>query len=366
MHRRNRILVLVPSSKTHGGIGHYFKTIKPFLLSDVTFFIRGVRNQQSLAGKLVFPIIQVYDTGRFFFYLLFGRYSLVQINTSFGITGIIRDAIFILITRLFNKKHLVFFRGIDDVVIKQVEKKYWWIFRNTFLNANRILVLSNKMKEIVLDWGYAGKVIIETTIVDSNLLKDFNIEQQFRKYETGNYFEILFLSRLEKGKGIYEAIDAFRILNIRQPRTILRICGDGKETTKVLNYAGENLNRNIFFEGFVTGARKSQIFSMAHIFLFPSYAEGMPNALLEAIAFGLPVITSDVGGISDFFIQPQMGYITRSIQPDVLAGLLERLIEYPEKCQNISRFNYEFAKIRYYSEIVAGRFDSCYSELLNG
>jgi len=362
---RDRVLILVPSSRTPGGVGHYFKTIRPHFKSEIDYFTRGVRNQQSQVSMLVFPITQVYDTIRFFFYLLFGRYSLVQVNTSFGITGIIRDAIFIKIIQVLNKKYIIFFRGIDEAVISQIEKRYWNIFSKTFLNAHQIFVLSKKMKDILHSWGYKRNVIIETTIVDSGLLKGFDIDKHLETYKTEEKYEILFLSRLERGKGIYEAIDAFRILNVHRPKTILRICGDGKETSKVLNYAGENLNRNVFFEGFVSGDKKSQVFSRAQIFLFPSYAEGLPNVLLEAMAFGLPIITSDVGGISDFFIQPQMGYITNSIKPGVLAKLLERLVVNPEECLNISRFNYEFAKSRFYAEIVASRFDVYYQKLIN-
>jgi len=359
-----KILVLVPSPNTPGGVGHYYSKIKPHLKSEVTYFVRGVRNQRSSFSRLLFPLTQVYDTIRFLFFLLVGRYSLVHVNTSFGLTGIYRDAIFIFLTRIFRKQFIVFFRGIDNEFIVQIEKKHWRIFKTSFLKAKVILVLSNWMKEKLLEWNYQGDIILETTTVDSKLLKAFNIENSVLKHKRSEPVEILFLSRLEKAKGIYEAIDAFRIINGKYPNTIFRICGDGNETTKVLEYVGNDLGKSIFFEGFIAGAKKIEALTKAHIFLFPSYAEGMPNALLEAIAFGLPIVTSDVGGIPDFFVEPQMGFITHSIQPEVLASLMEKLIVNPEECIKIGRYNFEFAKNRFYAENVADRLDSYYSKLI--
>lgn len=349
-----------------GGVAHYHQKLRPHLPENVRYFIRGVRRQHSQFSRLVFPLVFIYDLIAFFFLLLLGNYSLVHFNTSFGKTGIVRDTLLIRIVLLFKKKYVVFFRGIDKSVVRWVENQYKKLFEKSFLRANEIWVLSKPMKDTIQGWGYESNVIVETTMVDTNLLKSFQNNNVVQKYRNSSVFEIMFLSRIETGKGIYEAIDAFRLLYQKYPHTVLRIYGSGSEEQKVLEYIGEDLNKSIFYEGFVSGEAKINAYSQAHAYLFPSYAEGMPNSLLEAMAFGLPVVTSSVGGIPDFFEQPQMGYITEDISPINLSHLMENLVVNPEKCEEISKFNYEYAKGRFYAPVVSKRVMEHYNRIVNG
>ncbi|QQS49731.1 MAG: glycosyltransferase [Bacteroidota bacterium] len=363
--RKKKILILVPSPRSPGGVGHYYQTIKPYYTINIRYFVRGVRNQQSLLSRMLYPLVQLFDYLCFVFQLLFYRYQLIHVNTSFGFTGILRDAGFILLAKHFRKKYLVFFRGIDEAVMLKVEKKLWKLFRNTFLKADMIWVLSHKLEAQLREWGYQGPVEVETTLVDEALLNGFDFESSLAKYNSNHQFEILFMSRLEKTKGIYEAIEAFRILQQTHPWVRMRICGSGSERSKVEQFIGEQLNREIFLEGHVSGTGKIKAFTQAHLFLFPSYFEGMPNAVLEALAFGLPVVTSKVGGIPDIFIDHKMGYLTTDISAPNLARLMAMLIDKPEHCKAISQFNYEYARGRFYAGEVCRRVEQHYKKLLD-
>jgi glycosyltransferase involved in cell wall biosynthesis len=360
-----RVLIFVPSFSSAGGIGHYYEIIKKHLSISYDYFKRGVRNQHSCISRTVFPVVQIFDIFRLFYLLSFERFNVVLFNTSFGLTGIIRDSIFIVIARLFRKKYIVFFRGIDLNVIHKIEKKYWFIFKLTYLKADSIWVLSSKLKKRIIKWGYKGEIIIESTVVDAELMKDFQLNQLAEKYQNIHEFEILFLSRIEREKGIYESIEAFKIIHKKYPFTRLRICGDGSDTAGMLDYIRMNRLTHIYYEGFVKGIRKAEILSKAHLFLFPSYAEGLPNALLEAVAFGIPVITSDVGGIPDIFKNGTMGFMTKSTEPLVLADLIEKLILNPALCKDMGSYNYQYARENFYAETVAKRIESQLSKVLN-
>ncbi len=362
--KTNKILILVPSPRSPGGVGHYYEKIKPFYTLPTEYFVRGVRNQQSTLSRVFYPVVQLFDYFRFTFRLAFFRYSLVHLNTSFGITGILRDAVFIQLARLFRKKYIVFFRGIDEVVIQKIQKRHWKLFCRTYLQADMIWVLSQNLKIRLHEWGYQGPVEVETTLVDPSLMIHFDLEKCIAKYENPDEFEILFMSRIEKSKGIYEAIDAFRLLQTGFKNIRLRICGSGSETRQVLNYIGDQLNSTIFYEGHVSGNEKIKFLTQAHLFLFPSYFEGMPNALLEALAFGLPAVTSNVGGIPDVFEDEKMGFITSDISPQNLAALMANLIQLPEKCQTISRHNYTYSRERFYAGEVCKRIETYYKTLI--
>ncbi len=363
MANKNKILILVPSPNSHGGVSNYFISLKDHFTLPCEYFIRGVRNQNSSLSRLVYPFVQLSDYLRFILRLLFNNYSLVQINTSLGKTGLIRDYLFIIILLFLKKKYVVFFRGIDNKILIWVESKWLRKFKSSYLKAEGILVLSKSFKEKILSWGFTKKISVETTVVDPSLIDKIDLVSLLEKQNSLN-IRILFLSRIEKKKGIYEAIDAIKIVQNNGYQVQLFICGDGSEFERVKNDINKEPNINIKLEGYVENAAKIEALNSSHIFLFPSYGEGMPNSLLEAMAFGLPVITSSVGGIPDFFENDKMGLMTNDISPNNLANLIELLITNKEKRKKIAEFNYLFAKNRFYVNKVISRLENFYLEII--
>jgi glycosyltransferase involved in cell wall biosynthesis len=362
---KSKILLLVPSPESMGGIVNYFKVIKPRFSLPVDYFLRGVRRQHSLVSRIAYPLIQLIDYARFFVRMCQRRYQLVQINTSFGYTGIIRDYFFIKILSLFKIKYIVFFRGIDEKVIKKIEGILFDEFKSTFLRAGIILVLSNDLKKKLLTWGTPSKIFVESTVVDEKLLASVNegsIASKFFEQE----FTLLFLARLEKEKGVYEALQAFRVVRSKYPRVSLKICGFGSEYQSMKKRLERDQDNSIILTGHVSGESKINAFWQSHIYLFPSsHREGLPNSLLEAMAFGLPVVTTRVGGIPDFFIHGAMGFMVDSSDPEKLADAVLTLLNDKTAAMQMSLNNYHYARTHFYSKVVVDRLESYYSELLN-
>jgi glycosyltransferase involved in cell wall biosynthesis len=99
--------------------------------------------------------------------------------------------------------------------------------------------------------------------------------------------------------------------------------------------------------------------------VFPTFhGEGMPNAVLEAMAFGLPVITRPVGGLADFFETGRMGYLTESKDPLVLAKLIENLLENEALRKQMSEFNLAYARNHFLSDKVASRLLKIYDDVM--
>jgi len=177
-------------------------------------------------------------------------------------------------------------------------------------------------------------------------------------------FNILFLSRVEREKGVYEAIDAFVTINSRHHSVTMTIAGDGGELSNARAYVLSRGIEGVEFSGYIRGEAKNSVFSRADVYLFPTYGEGMPISVLEAMAYGLPVITRPVGGIKDFFADGEMGYITESLDPGVFAALLERLIIDPEICRRMSEFNRQYAYDHFRASQVAGRLLKIYGDVI--
>jgi glycosyltransferase involved in cell wall biosynthesis len=117
----------------------------------------------------------------------------------------------------------------------------------------------------------------------------------------------------------------------------------------------------VTFPGDLRGDAKRRVFETADVFCFPtSYGEGMPNAVLEAMACGLPVVTRPVGGLADLFEDGRMGFSTTSRDPAVLAGLLARLVQSPARRLEMGAYNRDYAFRRFRASVVAARLAAIY------
>ena len=119
------------------------------------------------------------------------------------------------------------------------------------------------------------------------------------------------------------------------------------------------------FTGFVRGAAREKLYRSADIFLLPTqHGEGMPNAVIEAMAYGVPVITRSVGGLNDFFTNCVMGYVTESCKPEVFAQLIGRLASDPDLRGRIGEYNRSYAEQHFRASIVAARLQEHFSGLV--
>ena len=176
---------------------------------------------------------------------------------------------------------------------------------------------------------------------------------------------LLFLSRIDKGKGAIETIDAYAALAGRYPGLSLTIAGDGPELPAVRRYAEERGVNGIRFLGHVTGQAKHDAFVGADVYVMPSHAEGMPVSVLEAMAHGLPVVTCAVGGIVDFFRSAVMGFLAK--QPDAasVAEALEPLIRDRALRIRLGDYNRGFAAEWFMPWVAGQRLKGIYEKVLS-
>lgn len=279
--------------------------------------------------------------------------DLVVLNPSLGSRSFFRDGLFA--KRLVNKniKFAVFFHGWDLDFEEKVSQKYTNFFRSSFGKAASIFVLSNDFKLKLREWGFEGDVIVETTTVDQKLLASFSEEQKIITSEVPSKIKILFLSRLLREKGIYETIEAFKKLRTKFSNIELIIAGDGKDYDKVVAYVKSD--KDIRVTGHVDGDDKIELFKSAHIYCLPSYSEGLPTSVLEAMAFGLPIITTAVGGLKDFFQEEKMGYFVDLKNEEELEHKLALLLSKKELITKIGKYNHTYAMENLIAPVVAKR-----------
>jgi glycosyltransferase involved in cell wall biosynthesis len=113
-----------------------------------------------------------------------------------------------------------------------------------------------------------------------------------------NRFTALYVGTYKKAKGVYELIDAVERVSKSVPEFVLNICGYGREEESMRHMiAQKHLEEVIRMVGLVDPGDMPRWMQAADMLILPSYEEGMPNAVMEAMACGLPIVASAVGGL---------------------------------------------------------------------
>ncbi len=357
-----KIFVLVPNTYRMGGIANYYKVIKRYSKSILVYISRGSQKQNESRITVIFRLLKDYLK---FCRKTWFREGTLLVNTSLGYGGFLRDGIYLLLSSP-KRSRVVFFHGWDLDFEKSIDssvfRKIW--LNITFLKADHLIVLSSTFKQKLREWKYEKPISIETTHVDEELIDNGSWKSILKYREQRGVPHILYLGSMLKLKGLWEIAEALKVLKSAKVlhNVNITLAGDGQEKNGLMRYTKKN-NIEVSFPGYVRGQKKAKEFKQATIFVFASYTEGMPTSVLEAMAFGLPVITTLVGGIEDFFEEGKMGLVLENRKPEQIAQKIKYLLAHPQLVKKMSRYNYNYAKKNFYVSKVAARMDKILLEL---
>ncbi|STO07072.1 glycosyltransferase family 4 protein [Exiguobacterium aurantiacum] len=187
---------------------------------------------------------------------------------------------------------------------------------------------------------------------------DLNRFKPVMKPRDPEQLKFLFVGRLVQEKGILDLLEAFADLSKRHPGATLTIAGEllpnerDQETGKrVEAYLADN--PNVHYAGFVTDT--PTLFNNHDVFLLPSYREGLPRSILEAMASGLPVIATNIRGCREEVIDHETGYLVPVADPSALTAAMESFITHPERLDTYGRRGREVVEERFDESIVLTR-----------
>jgi glycosyltransferase involved in cell wall biosynthesis len=271
-------------------------------------------------------------------------------------SAIFRDLQFLKIAVFLHKKTVVFIHGWH--------KEYEAIMNKAKLasqlnRSHSLIVLAKEFQTSLIDMGVTIPIYLITTKVDDRLLQNFNIACRTGKIET-----LLFLARVEKEKGIFTVMDIYSIMKRKYPKLKLRVVGGGKALDGARKYAAGHSLEDVVFTGKLTGEQLAGEFIRSDIYLLPTHGEGMPASVLEAMAFGLPVITRPVGGIVDFFAD-SMGALIESLNPEDYVEEIEKFINNLSLTKSISIYNYNYAQKHFLASSVAKKMEIVFAKIFS-
>lgn len=195
----------------------------------------------------------------------------------------------------------------------------WWV-RHTFENSSVVIVLTDSWSKWVLKFAPTAKVEVLSNPVE---LPSSPLVETDRGSRHGQG-RVLFLGWIYDFKGCFDLLQAWVLFSQRCPGWRLVVGGKGEVDLFLAEAKRLGVDKDLEFLGWVTGAEKDRELRRADIFVLPSYREGMPVSVLEAMAYGAAVITTPVGGVPDMM---KPGVHGLWVQPGDIAGLSNCLAE---------------------------------------
>jgi len=210
------------------------------------------------------------------------------------------------------EKHMA--RYFTDLIFTQSEEDRHTAIRNGFIGESRIVCIGNgvdvygRFSPQNIEPAEIGKLKDEFKLADSDII-------------------ITFIGRLVSEKGIVELLDAFECIGISHIKLLVvgdvdQGCRDHNTKNLVFNkYKG---NENIIFTGFRRDI--NNVLYITDIFCLPSYREGMPRTIIEAMAMECAVLATDIRGCREEVIEGKTGFLVKPQSPQDIRKKLEILI----------------------------------------
>jgi len=253
--------------------------------------------------------------------LIFKRPDIVHVHTNSG-AGFYARGIMTLWAKKFGAKAILHMHGAEFKEFytalepkKQRRTKF-------YLNANSYLVvLSKEWKDFFVSIGIAEDKI--------TIMKNSVFMPKLSEKKTKDKLIVLYLSRIEKRKGIFEIIDAIENHSELKDKFRFVIAGPKTDSYEEIEQRVKllGLSDHVTMPGTLVGSDKQDAYSTADIYLLQSFAEGMPIGLLEAMSYSLVCITTPVGGIPDVVQDRQNGLLIEPGNSKALAHALNLLAD---------------------------------------
>lgn len=232
------------------------------------------------------------------------------------------------------------------------------------IGSNIVIALSEDMKRQIKE-KYPREIIVIPNGLNFNEFSNSNKIDFKKEFNIKNDKKIIiYVGRLHPVKGLEYLIEAMKLIQETYPNSVLLLVGSDHGNKKNLEalIQKNNLKEKIFFTGIVPHEKIPAYLNNSHIFVLPSLSEGFPNVILEAMASGLPIVATRVGGIPEIIENEVNGFLVKPKDAKEIADKISLLLNDGLLRKSISLKNKKKAKL-FSWEKVSERLEEIYENL---
>jgi len=321
---RPAVLVLGPHRAAVSGVSTHVNTLLASGLADdfslIHFQVGGEGLKESRAGQVA---RQASSPFRLAAAILRRGAAIAHINSSLNARAYWRDLVHLLVAKACGARVLFQVHGGKlPADFCGNNRLLAALLRRTLRIPDAIVVLGS----IELD-AYQRFVRREQVVALPNGIDCLPYASLLRERpDPAVALRLAYVGRLAREKGLYELLTGLKLAHAAGVRARLVIAGAGPEEEELRRFvAAADIGHAVSFAGPVCGAGKSALFAQSDLFALPSHAEGLPYALLESMAAGVPAIVTRVGAIPDVVLEGVHGLFVPLHDPQAIAHAIARL-----------------------------------------
>jgi glycosyltransferase involved in cell wall biosynthesis len=282
------------------------------------------------------------------------RPAVVHLNAAAAMPGFLRDVGFLRIARAFGARTILHVHGPSFPGVGR-DEHLLNLSRRVLRRVDRIVVLGNAARQQAHDLGFPQAMSLE----------NFVPIRPARPRRPRGAIRFLFVGWVMQNKGVFELVEALAAV----PDVSLVLLGKivdtadaDTEATLRARIADLGVGDRVVLAGEVPHDEVGDFYDAADVFVLPSYSEGLPYALLEAMMAGLAVVTTPVGSIPEV-VDDSIGVLVPPRDPHALSVAMRALATDPERVARLGAAARERAIERYSVDAVLGRLTTLYEEL---
>ena len=370
----NKILLIGPlfragSKSKIGGLSQY---VSDMLNENFIYPIHHFNIARSIKSRMNNRYKSVLDAGLLrmlkgsiitLWHMFIYPYVLIQYNPNIVHIAATSNLVFwensyyLIVSKIFKKKIFIHYLGSFDIFFYSSGKFKRYLIKYILKKSNIIGVLSSKVNKILSSFFDSSKIIILPSSIDYSL---FENNCRTLKFPNNEYIKILFLGGWDAyKKGVTDVIKAIPHV-LKKHKKVLFIITSYNKIDIDMNIESEN----IILLNWIPTEDKIPLYNSCDIFLLPSYDEGLPYSMIEAMAAGLPIIASNVGGIPEVVQDNENGFVINPGDINQMVSRINYLIENIETRIKMKKNNQIIVKKNYSLEHNIDIIKNIYNDLI--
>ncbi len=358
------ILFISPLSPPHGGIATWTEKLIHYGLPDGTPIslvdtrIQGARHLfagVNLSWRECHRTVSIF-TG-LLHQLIWRRPKLVHLSCSVSPTGIFRDLLCALLVRLFMLPVVSHYHAnLPDFASKRYLGLSGWALR-TLLRIAHLNIVENQVSlvaaEQLLSPAKRATICLLTNFIEDDIFE----RPMSRPRAVSDRYQAIFVGGITRAKGCAHILSLAR----RRPDIDFHLYGVLHEDMAPL-FA--DAPTNVLLHGAVDHEKLLDAMCHYDFLVFPSYTEGFPLTVLEAMSLGLAIVATRVGAIPEMIDEGSGGYLVAPGDEDALLTAVNRLTASPQLLLTMGAYNKEKSANCYRYSVVVKKMMACYAALI--
>lgn len=248
-----------------------------------------------------------------------------------------RSSLFVNVAKAMGRKVVLHIHGggFKDYYMKEPR-----FVRSVLGKSDALITLSDSWKSFFEDAALHGNVHIVPNIIPNPIEK---------RVDSDGKFHLLYMGQITKAKGVFDLVEIIvENKDYYKGKLILDIGGGMYDADKLRSVISDSKADDIVhFHGWLTGHAKAEMFNLADAYILPSYVEGVPISILEAESYGLPILSTNVGGIPDVVDEGKNGFLFSPGDKQEIKNAIDTIMENRELRVSMSYHSRELSHVNF-------------------